>query len=170
TDFEAFATALFNEWGVGRAEKNDGIMFLLSVKERSARIELGSGYPLRFDSVMQGIMDDTMIPYFKGGKYSEGLLEGVKAVIASITNPAPWWERHITAIAIAVLLVLCLAGYSCMRSGRTGWGWTFFAAAGALVMFMIYAMTRGGKSGGGGGGGKGFGGGSSRGGGASGKW
>ncbi|MDR1740820.1 MAG: TPM domain-containing protein [Synergistaceae bacterium] len=37
-------------------------------------------------------MDDVMIPCFKDGKYSEGLLEGVKAVIANITNPAPWWE------------------------------------------------------------------------------
>ena len=41
---EPFATGLFNQWGVGDADRNDGVMMLVSRYDREMRIEVGSGY------------------------------------------------------------------------------------------------------------------------------
>jgi len=41
---EGFATALFNHWGVGDSEKNNGVLILISHSDRKMRIEIGSGY------------------------------------------------------------------------------------------------------------------------------
>jgi uncharacterized membrane protein YgcG len=41
---ESFATNLFNTWGIGDREENNGFMILVAVHDRRVRIELGSGY------------------------------------------------------------------------------------------------------------------------------
>lgn len=42
--FEAFATGLFNSWGIGDSQRNDGVLLLVAVRDRRVRIELGSGF------------------------------------------------------------------------------------------------------------------------------
>lgn len=65
---------------------------------------------------------------------------------------------------IGIIILICLAaGISCILSGQNGWGWTFFAFAGMLLLFLIKLLFSGKSS-------SGFGGGSSFGGGASGSW
>ncbi|GMV99855.1 MAG: hypothetical protein AMXMBFR84_09940 [Candidatus Hydrogenedentota bacterium] len=81
---EPFATKLFNAWGVGRAERNDGVMLLVSVDDRAVRIEVGSGYGNRLDRLMQGIIDREIIPAFKRGDYSTGILEGTLALCGAL--------------------------------------------------------------------------------------
>jgi hypothetical protein len=41
---ESFATNLFNAWGIGDAERNDGVLLLVARDDRLVRIELGAGY------------------------------------------------------------------------------------------------------------------------------
>ena len=41
---EQFATNLFNEWGIGQASRNDGVLFLVAVVDRELRVELESAY------------------------------------------------------------------------------------------------------------------------------
>lgn len=84
---EAFATQLFNYWGVGDKRKNDGFMVMILRDDREARIELGAGYPRAFDLYAQKIMDDIMLPEFRSGDYSTGLREGTLAVIDRIARP-----------------------------------------------------------------------------------
>jgi uncharacterized protein len=77
---EAFATNLFNAWGIGDREREDGVLILVSVKDRAVRIELGSG--LRgYSSDMQRVIDEHMLPSFERGDYSSGIREGVQAVV-----------------------------------------------------------------------------------------
>lgn len=40
---EDYAYRLFKHWGVGKSDKNNGVLVLLAVKDRKARIEVGSG-------------------------------------------------------------------------------------------------------------------------------
>ena len=54
---EPFATGLFNHWGVGDAEKNDGVMMLIARYDRTLRIEVGSGYGTSKNQPMQAIID-----------------------------------------------------------------------------------------------------------------
>lgn len=161
---ESFATALFNKWGVGHKKENNGVMILVSVRDKKCRIELGGGYGAQYNAAMKEIIDNKMIPYFKTGDYSRGIYEGSRAVIEAVTKKVSWFEFYKWHIIIGAIILICLAaGISCMRSGQSGWGWALFAFV-AMLLFFLFKMLASGK------GSSGFGGGSSFGGGASGSW
>ncbi len=61
---EDFATALFNHWGIGNRERNDGILILILTEDRSMRIELGEGYDSDYDLAAGFIINRDMIPHF----------------------------------------------------------------------------------------------------------
>jgi uncharacterized protein len=79
--FEAFATHLFNTWGIGDAKRNDGVMLLIAVKDHKLRVELGKSYGSGHSTEMQSIIDNTIVPDFKQGAYSRGIYRGVKAIV-----------------------------------------------------------------------------------------
>jgi len=161
---ESFATNLFNTWGIGHKKENNGVLILVAVKDRNCRIELGAGYGKKYDSAMKQIIDEKMIPYFKTNDYSRGIYEGARGVIEKVTKKVSWFSFYKWHILIAILIIVCIfAGISCMRSGKKGWGWAFFVAAGILIFFLFKMIAKGKSS-------SGFGGGSSFGGGASGSW
>ena len=161
---EEFSTHLFNRWGIGHKRENNGVLILVAVKDRKCRIELGKGYGRRYDSVMKQVIEEKMIPYFKTDDYSRGIYEGSQEVVLKITKKVSWFSFYKWHLLLGVLILICIfAGFSMMKSGKKGWGWAFFAAAGVLL-FFLFKMLASGKSSGG------FGGGSSFGGGASGSW
>lgn len=161
---ESFATNLFNSWGIGHKKENSGVLLLVAVKDRKCRIELGRGYGRIYDAAMKQVIDENMLPYFKADDYSRGIFEGSRGVIEKITQKVSWYSFYKWHLLVGGLVIVCLfAGISCMRTGRTGWGWAFFAAAGMLIFFLFSLLASGKSSGG-------FGGGSSFGGGASGSW
>jgi len=81
---EQFATGLFNHWGIGRAETNDGILILVVTEDREMRVELGSGYDRGYDREAQDIIDRIFLPAFREGDYSRGIEDGTGAVISRI--------------------------------------------------------------------------------------
>ncbi len=88
TDYEAghmsiedFGTGLFNHWGVGNAQFNDGILILVSRYDRKMRIALGSGYPMIYDGRMKRVIDDYFLPDFKNDDYAEGIELGVRETL-----------------------------------------------------------------------------------------
>lgn len=50
---EVFATNLFNRWGIGDRNRNDGVLFLVSRYDRDMRIEVGSGYGRTKDDALK---------------------------------------------------------------------------------------------------------------------
>ncbi|MEZ4317782.1 MAG: TPM domain-containing protein [Myxococcota bacterium] len=80
-----FATALFNEWGVGDREANNGLLVLLVMDER--RIEMEVGYGLEgvlSDGWLGQVRETEMVPRFKAGAYGAGLIAGVTTVEAEL--------------------------------------------------------------------------------------
>ena len=84
---ESFATNLFNSWGIGNADRNDGILTLVAVSDRNVRIEVGAGYGDSLNFAMQSIIDEYMVPNFKQNDYSSGILQGTEAIIRRVTTP-----------------------------------------------------------------------------------
>lgn len=84
---EAFATRLFNAWGVGDADRNDGFMVLLAMAEREVRIELGAGYPASADIRAGDVIGRVMVPRLREGDASAALREGTLAVIETVALP-----------------------------------------------------------------------------------
>lgn len=87
-EIELFATNLFNHWGVGNAEKNNGIMVLVAKNDRKMRIEIGKGYESYWDVRMKQIIENTFIPYFKNDNYQAGIINGVTDIINTVTAPS----------------------------------------------------------------------------------
>ena len=162
---ESFAKRLFNTWGVGKKETNNGIMLLLAVTDRKIRVQLGQGYPDRYNSLMKNVIDDKMIPYFKEGDYSRGIYEGVQGIISTVTKKVSWLSFYKYHIILAILIVVMLfAGINMLKQGKKGWGWVLIGGAGILLIFLLKMLFMANQATGG------FGGGSSGGGGATGSW
>ena len=164
---EQYARALFDHWGIGTPSRNYGILLLVSLGDRKARIELGAAWEHKHDGDAEYIMSDLIVPAFKAGNYSGGIRQGVEALDKmarglGLPRPKqPWWILPAFAIGVAVLIGVIV---SLFRSGRSGWGWALIVGLGIFLVFMLRAAAKGGGSGGS------FGGGSGGGGGASGSW
>jgi uncharacterized membrane protein YgcG len=87
--FEAFATGLFNAWGIGDAARDNGVLLLVAVADRDVRVELGAGYDLARDGDAQDILDENLLPYFRRYDYESGIFNGVRALISEFTGTLP---------------------------------------------------------------------------------
>ena len=179
---ETFATILFDQWQIGYPEVqgsswNRGMLLLVSVDDRKARIELGADWAHDYDAVCQRIMDEQIIPNFKQGNFSEGILAGVQGLDAMArgiplpTPVRPAWFYPAIAVGIGLLVFTVV---SLIRSGASGWAWLFWAALfgliGSVLYMIVTASANSGSGGFGGFSGGSFGGGFSGGGGATGSW
>jgi uncharacterized protein len=73
-----FATALFNHWGVGSAERNDGVLFVMVMNERRLEVEVGYGLePSLPDGWLGTMQTNSMVPRFKQSDFAGGLEVGV---------------------------------------------------------------------------------------------
>ena len=67
------------EWGIGGKEENRGILLLVSVGDKKARIENGYGVEGYLpDGLVGRILDEEAIPYFKRGDHSVGIRRTVE--------------------------------------------------------------------------------------------
>ncbi len=181
-DIETYALNLARRWGLGDKEKDNGVLLLLSVKDREVRLEIGRGLEGALpDSKTGRIIDHYGIEHLKNDDFSNGLTEIYKAVVNEVyieygmepdgnytpadELPEDYSEEGIPgAVVYAFILLMVLLAVLSRFSGpggRFGGPRFFFTGLGGG-----FGGTRGGFSGGGGfrGGGGGFsGGGSSRG-------
>ena len=80
-----FSHQLLNEWGVGKKEKNNGLVILLVTDQRC--IQFYTGYGLEGDlpdAICKRIQTKYMIPYLKDGNWDAGMVAGVKAVCSRL--------------------------------------------------------------------------------------
>jgi len=83
-DEKEYARQLFDNWKPGKKGKDNGVLVLLAIRERRWRIETGYGVEgILPDGLCGEIGRNYIVPYFKDGKYGEGLFSGVTK-IASI--------------------------------------------------------------------------------------
>lgn len=86
---ESFATNLFNDWGIGNREENNGVLFLVAVNDRKVRIEVGSGYENSQNQNMQEVINEHILPSFRQNNYSRGIYRGARAMVGKLTGNLP---------------------------------------------------------------------------------
>lgn len=156
-----------HEWGIGQADKDNGVFILMSELDREIWIAPGYGVDDRLTAGILGQMIRTkMLPEFKDKNYYTGLDEGTDAIFEMLAGKykanevdeikRPFWGFLVLE---GIIFFLCLI---------------YHALGGFWAILTAVAMYRGsGKSSGssrGGGFRGGFGGGGFSGGGAGGKW
>jgi len=77
-----FTTELFNHWGIGKADEDNGVLFLISIGDRRVEIETGYGIePILPDAQVGQIIETQITPPFKQGDFDGGTLAGTKALV-----------------------------------------------------------------------------------------
>ncbi|SPE29828.1 exported hypothetical protein [Candidatus Sulfopaludibacter sp. SbA3] len=78
---DEFARGLFRSWGIGKAEKNNGVLFLWAPTERKVHIQVGYGLEsILTDQVCSQILQQ-VAAHFREGNYSEGVQAAVDSII-----------------------------------------------------------------------------------------
>jgi Beta-propeller domains of methanol dehydrogenase type len=82
---EEYAASLFEKWGVGKADKDNGVLLLVSMQEKKVKIEVGYGLEGAITDLEAGnIINDIIVPGFKQGDYNAGVYNGVYAIAGEI--------------------------------------------------------------------------------------
>lgn len=168
---EDVAVELYKKWGIGKSDRDNGVLFLVAPTERRLRLEVGYGLEgLIPDGRAGRILDEAVLPSFKAGDVSRGVIAGAVRVAqivaqdAGVTlegggGAAPARRSRKGSLISTILLFIFALIFI-----RNPW---------LLLFFLASGRGGGGGFGGGGFGGGGFGGfggGSSGGGGASRGW
>jgi uncharacterized protein len=183
---EDYANRLFEAWGIGQKDKDNGLLFLIALKERKLRIEVGYGLEgILPDGKAGAIRDTVILPYFKVGDNAAGILAGHYALAATIAEAL---KVQLTPIEQQAVATQSSSTQGAPSQGSQAFVLLILAAIvvamvvsptfrGFMLGFVLASLLQGGSgrsshSGhfGGGGGFGGFGGGGSGGGGASGGW
>ena len=172
---EDVAYNVFKKWGIGKAAKDNGVLFLVAVEDRKARVEVGYGLEGELTDIECGRLvsrKSPMADHFRKNDYAGGVgavISGIITAIGGEYKPAGSEKEEkvrkgfpfFGALFVLMIILSAIARRrrSLLGGGRDNW---WMGGMGGMGGF-------GGGSGGGGGGFS-FGGGSSGGGGASGGW
>ena len=85
TSIDDFSMAVAEKWKVGQKGKDNGIIIVLAMEERKIKIEVGYGLEGIINDAKAGrILDNNVIPYFRGGDFSAGLRRGMFKIADTI--------------------------------------------------------------------------------------
>lgn len=87
-DENTFATKLFEEWKIGKNDKDNGVLILLVRDRRRMVIRTGYGAEGVLPDIICGrIIRDVAIPHFRESDYDGGMLAATKEVSEALTDP-----------------------------------------------------------------------------------
>lgn len=156
---------------LGESEKNNGLLLLISLEDRSYRFEVGRGLEGDLNDAYVGrIGRYYLVPNFQNESYGKGIIEASKIIeqtfldgdeielrdVYGIDNTPSIIDNVLTLIVLAIVFIFVFGG----KHGRKNR---------VLGLLLLSSFTRGGR-GGMGGGFNGFGKGGFGGGGAGGRW
>ena len=183
-DIADFNVKLGRAWGVGGKQYNNGVILLVAKSDRKLNIATGYGVEGALpDITTKHIIDEAIVPNFKGDDYYRGIEEGTDAIMQAVKGeykaPANYNKRKKGSGGIGriVFIIIMIVVFLAISGGKGGGG-SFMSRRGFAAWTIGSMLSGGGRGGGwsggggssGGGGFGGFGGGSFGGGGSSGSW
>ena len=133
TTMEGFAYNVFNDWGLGSADQDNGVLLLLAPYEADGGdyyIMRGSGLESRLSiSTLGSLLDEYMEPYWATGDYDTGTQKTVEALANRLCS---------------IYGVTLDSGYSANTSkgGGSIMGWILIIIAVILVIWIITVSLR----------------------------
>ncbi|MBI3888850.1 TPM domain-containing protein [Candidatus Nomurabacteria bacterium] len=112
---ENVAQDIFTKWGIGKKDKNNGVLILVAISEHKTRIQTGYGVEGDLTDLATSYMQsEIMAPAFRQNDYYSGLSGAVDKIIESLNggNVVP-------------------EGYSSSKKSNTDWSFIFF------LMFIV---------------------------------
>ena len=147
-DIADYAQRTYEQWKVGRAKVNDGVLIVVAKDDHRARIQTGYGLEGAIpDAIAWRVIQEYMVPKFRQNDYAGGLKDASAQLVKLIdgeTLPAPAaqsqqpqdrgvnWVGALFAAYIAAMVVRALLGW--LPAGLRGIG-TAAAAGGVAWLF-----------------------------------
>lgn len=86
-DISQFATRVFDQWKIGKKGKDNGLLIVLATQDRAYFMETGYGLGGTLpDALLGRIGREKMVPLFKDGKFSAGLIAGLDDIEGYLRN------------------------------------------------------------------------------------
>jgi uncharacterized protein len=87
-DIDDFGTSLFTQWGIGKRQKDNGLLFLLVEDQRQMIFRTGYGLEgVLPDVILSRIIRNDMSPLMAQGNPDEALLTGIEKVCRYLLDP-----------------------------------------------------------------------------------
>jgi len=119
---ESLAVEVFQDWGIGKSDVDNGLLLLIAVEDKQWKVEIGYGLEGVITDAMAGRFGrDALVPNFQAGEYGKGVYEFVQKV-DSVVKGEPEVVRQDTT------------------SGEAGANWLLFLFIAAT--FIISAATK----------------------------
>lgn len=147
-DIADYAQRTYEQWKIGRAKVNDGVLIVVAKDDHRARIQTGYGLEGAIpDAIAWRVIQEYMVPKFRQNDYAGGLKDASAQLVKLIdgeTLPAPAaqsqqpqdrgvnWVGALFAAYIAAMVVRALLGW--LPAGLRGIG-TAAAAGGVAWLF-----------------------------------
>ena len=148
---ENLAQEIFTKWGIGKKDKNNGVLLLISLSDRKTRIH--TGYGVEGDLTDLGtsyIQSEIITPAFRAGDYNAGIDGAVDKMIASLggTNIIPEdystsenssnfpWEFIFFFIFILFQILAAVLGRS-----KSWWGGGVLGGGVALIVWHFFISS-----------------------------
>lgn len=116
-DKASYAFELGNRWGIGRKDKNNGVVMLIKSEPPDRGIFIATGYGTEGalpDITAGRIIRNTIGPYFRQQQYYQGIDAGlndiIKALAGEFTTDEPEKELSRSVLIILLIVFLCLFG------------------------------------------------------------
>jgi uncharacterized protein len=87
---EDYAVQLFEQWGIGKKDADNGVLFIVAIGDQAVRIEVGYGLePIITDARAGRILDNDVLPAFRQGDYSAGIVAGAASIESLVRANSP---------------------------------------------------------------------------------
>ena len=174
---EEYSLRVAEKWKLGKADKDNGALLLISIQDRQIRIEAGYGLEGTLtDAMSSRIIRNEIAPHFRNGDYEAGVEAGLTGMIKAISgeyvneDPLPQ-KRHAKKFPLGTIIIIIIIIILGSRGRRGGGGGHWSSGRGWIGPLGGIGSSGSWGSGGGFGGGGSFGGGGGfGGGGSSGSW
>jgi uncharacterized protein len=167
---EEYSLRVAEAWKLGKSDKDNGALLLISIQDRLMRIEAGYGLEGSLtDAMASRIIRNEIAPHFRNGDYEAGVEAGLMGIIHAIrgeyvNDDPPPKARHAKKFPLSTIIIIIIIIIIASRRKRGGGGGGHWSSGrGWIGPIGGFGSSAGGGFGGGGsfGGGGGFGGGGS---------
>jgi uncharacterized protein len=84
-----YARGLGSHWGIGREDRDNGVLMLVAPQERQMWIAVGRGLePILTNARSNEIIQRDLVPAFREGRWNEGISTGVDSIVETLVAHA----------------------------------------------------------------------------------
>jgi len=85
-DITAYSAALGNKFGLGQADKDNGVLVVVAPKERQVRVSVGNGLEGLLTNQRAAVVVRDMVPLFRNGDAPRAIKTGVREIDAILRS------------------------------------------------------------------------------------